>query len=72
MNNVSFLRPVAAIFDNCKVSQPLENPLGKQSRIGYMKYAQIRTLRPVRARGRPNSASGGRGDEAGFRVARIP
>ena len=28
-------------LDKFKVSQPLENPLGKQSRIGYIKYAQI-------------------------------
>lgn len=28
-------------LDKFKVSQPFENPLGKQSRIGYIKYAQI-------------------------------
>ena len=28
-------------LDRFKVSQPLENPLGKQGRIGYIKYEQI-------------------------------
>ena len=31
----------AMTLDKFKVSQPLANPLGKQSRIGYIKYEQI-------------------------------